>query len=273
MLLSNLQVGRALLGNSSCQRSRDGEVQLIGDGINVLPVKDDEDNDEFEDDLDVFRGYSLVSVTAKGDVCEIHTLVQFCTRVWLSVVDNTDRWKRLFLWTMSRHFPNGTFETWPTYQMLLPHIELIVEDEPPEKDREKWAYLLTHCTWYLVTTESHKAAEKLAKKAVKTGANVLGEEHPDTLTSMANLASTFWNQGRWNKAEELFMRVIETSLRVLGDEHPSTLTSMANLAITWKDQGRSRDALALMQNCIALQEQVLGIDHATAASSSANLAK
>ena len=26
---------------------------------------------------------------------------------------------------------------------------------------------------------------------------VLGQEHPDTLTGMANLASTFWNQGRW----------------------------------------------------------------------------
>jgi Tetratricopeptide repeat len=30
---------------------------------------------------------------------------------------------------------------------------------------------------------------------------VLGEEHPSTLTSMANLASTFWNQGRWKEAE------------------------------------------------------------------------
>ncbi|KAL6409887.1 Kinesin light chain [Ilyonectria robusta] len=39
------------------------------------------------------RGYSLVSATVKGDVCEMHTLVQFCNCVWLSVVDNTDRWK------------------------------------------------------------------------------------------------------------------------------------------------------------------------------------
>jgi hypothetical protein len=59
---------------------------------------------------------------------------------------------------------------------------------------------------------------------------VLGEEHPDTLTSIDNLASTYRNQGRWKEAEELEVQVMETSSRVLGEEHPSTLTSMDNLA-------------------------------------------
>jgi hypothetical protein len=61
-------------------------------------------------------------------------------------------------------------------------------------------------------------------------------EHPDTLTSMANLASTYRNQGRWKEAEELEVQVMETSLRVLGAEHPDTLTSIANLASTYKNQ-------------------------------------
>jgi hypothetical protein len=63
---------------------------------------------------------------------------------------------------------------------------------------------------------------------------VLGEEHLDTLTSMANLASTYSNQGRWKEAEELEVQVMETRKRVLGEEHPSTLTSMNNLAFTLK---------------------------------------
>ena len=44
---------------------------------------------------------------------------------------------------------------------------------------------------------------------------------------MANLASTYRNQGRWKEAEELDVQVMETSLKVLGQEHPDTLTSMA----------------------------------------------
>ena len=38
---------------------------------------------------------------------------------------------------------------------------------------------------------------------------------------MANLASTFWNQGRWEEAEKLFVQVMETSKTKLG---PTTHT-------------------------------------------------
>ncbi|KAK4119091.1 hypothetical protein N657DRAFT_650498 [Parathielavia appendiculata] len=62
---------------------------------------------------------------------------------------------------------------------------------------------------------------------------------------MANLASTYQNQGRWKEAESLEVQVMETSKRVLGEEHPDTLTSMANLAHTWKSQARLGDALSL----------------------------
>jgi len=68
---------------------------------------------------------------------------------------------------------------------------------------------------------------------METTKRVLSDEHPHTLTSMANLASTYRNQGRWNEAKKLEVQVIETRKRVLSDEHPHTLTSMANLAATW----------------------------------------
>ena len=42
------------------------------------------------------------------------------------------------------------------------------------------------------------------------------------LNSMANLAVTFWEQGRWKESEELEMQVIEIRKRVLGQEHPHT---------------------------------------------------
>ena len=67
---------------------------------------------------------------------------------------------------------------------------------------------------------------------------VLGEEHPNTLNSIANLASTYWNQGCWKEAEELEIRVIEIRKRVLGEEHPNTLNSIANLASIYWNQGR-----------------------------------
>jgi len=67
---------------------------------------------------------------------------------------------------------------------------------------------------------------------METFKKVLGMERPSALTNMANLASTYRNQGRWKKAEELDVQVLETSKKVLGSEHPDTLNSTNNLAFT-----------------------------------------
>ena len=53
---------------------------------------------------------------------------------------------------------------------------------------------------------------------------LLGAEHPDTLNSMANLASTYRNQGQWNKAEQLEVHVMEMRKNLLDAEHPNTLS-------------------------------------------------
>jgi hypothetical protein len=80
---------------------------------------------------------------------------------------------------------------------------------------------------------------------VETRKRVLGLEHPNTLTSMANLASAYIKQGRCTKAESLEVQVLETRKRVLGSEHPDTLASMANLASTYRKQGRWEEAKEL----------------------------
>jgi Tetratricopeptide repeat len=94
-----------------------------------------------------------------------------------------------------------------------------------------------------------------------------GTGTPDTLTSIGNLASTYWNQGRWKEAEELEVQVMETRKRVLGQEHPHTLMSMNNLALTWKDQGLQKEALALMEDCVQRRSQTLGPNHPSTLSS------
>jgi hypothetical protein len=74
---------------------------------------------------------------------------------------------------------------------------------------------------------------------------VLGDEHPDTITRKANLASTYSDQGRWDEAEMLKLEVLETSKHVLGDEHPDTITHKANLASTYRNQGRLKEVADL----------------------------
>ena len=107
---------------------------------------------------------------------------------------------------------------------------------------------------------------------INTNTSFLGVEHPSPLTSMANLASTFWNQGRWKEAEELQAKELDICSRVLGEEHPFTLTSMANLASTFWNQGRWKEAEELEVQVMETRKRVLGQEHPSTLTSMANLA-
>lgn len=63
-------------------------------------------------------------------------------------------------------------------------------------------------------------------QVTETKKRVLGHEHPDTLSSMANLASAYRNQGQWKKAEELFLQVVEISLRCSATDISTCASSM-----------------------------------------------
>ena len=61
---------------------------------------------------------------------------------------------------------------------------------------------------------------------------LLGEEHPDTLSSMAHLATTYRDQRKWKETEALQVLVMEKSKHLLEEEHFDTLTSIEHLIVT-----------------------------------------
>ena len=77
---------------------------------------------------------------------------------------------------------------------------------------------------------------ELKEKVLEARKRILGDEHPNTLNSMNNLASSYSELGRRQEAVELEEKVLEASRRTLGDEHPSTLVRMDNLAIMLSSQ-------------------------------------
>ena len=83
---------------------------------------------------------------------------------------------------------------------------------------------------------------RLQEQVLEATTRTLGEEHPDTLTSRSNLASTYRHQGRLEDAARLHKQVVEAIIRTLGEEHPNTLTSRGNLASTYWHQGRWDEA-------------------------------
>jgi hypothetical protein len=62
----------------------------------------------------------------------------------------------------------------------------------------------------------------LGERALEARKRVLGEEHPDILSSMSNLVSTYQMQGRIGEAAGLEERALATRRQGLGEEHPET---------------------------------------------------
>ena len=90
---------------------------------------------------------------------------------------------------------------------------------------------------------------------------VLGDRHPDTLTSLNNLAVRYETLGHAQRAMPLFEHCHQQSCDVLGDHHPDTLTSLNNLASCYREAGEASRALPLQEDCYQRRRQVLGHDH------------
>jgi hypothetical protein len=96
-------------------------------------------------------------------------------------------------------------------------------------------------------------ARAIEEEVLAIRRRVLGAEHPDTLTSMSNLAHTLWTQGDYAGVRAIHEEVLAIRRRVLGAEHPDTLTSMDNLATTLKALGDHTGARALEEEALSLK--------------------
>ncbi|HEY6898578.1 MAG TPA: toll/interleukin-1 receptor domain-containing protein, partial [Rhodocyclaceae bacterium] len=90
---------------------------------------------------------------------------------------------------------------------------------------------------------------------------LLGNEHPDTLTAMNNLAHTLQAQGDLAAAHTFQESVLAARRRLLGEEHPDTLASMHNLASTLKALGDLAAARALEEFVLAARRRLLDKEH------------
>jgi cytochrome c-type biogenesis protein CcmH/NrfG len=87
----------------------------------------------------------------------------------------------------------------------------------------RWCYALGGPGWYV-------EAEGIDQKVLDLRRELLGEKHPDTIRSMAELATTYHAQGRYDEALQLHQTALDLRHHVLGENHPDTMQSVAYLA-------------------------------------------
>ncbi|ORY50598.1 TPR-like protein [Rhizoclosmatium globosum] len=125
-------------------------------------------------------------------------------------------------------------------------------------DKIEWMVVLAG--FYQILSNYEKA-EPMLIECLETKKRVLGQDHPDTLSSLNNLALLYKSQGKYEQAEPMYIECLETSKRVLGQEHPDILSSLSNLAGLYESQGKYAQTEPMYIECLEKSKTVLGPDH------------
>ncbi|RAQ75712.1 kinesin light chain 1 and [Aspergillus flavus] len=223
------------------------------------------------DAINLLKAFFFVTEGRDGSL-NLHRLVHLATRNWIR---KNQQFSRQILKTANRlneAFANNGHTNRKVWREYLPHAFSLIAETEFQKEQEKYINFIANIGRCLYSDGRWKEAEELQLRVTELSKQVLGLEHPDTLTSMANLVLTYWNLGQWKEAEQLEIQVMELRKQVLGPEHPETLTSMHNLASIFRDQGQWKEAEELQLRVMELRKQVLGPEHPETLTSMHNLA-
>jgi hypothetical protein len=264
------QLAATYLSYMACLREKNIPLSLLPEADSKL---------DMIEAIAVLKGYSFVKKqTGSGGgndheiLYDMHRLVYLATRNWLRREESLAQWTLKAVTRLDEVFPDDDYKNRSVWRTYLPHAHYVldsvfIKDGVKEKVQLLWKFAMC-----LYRDGRYNEAEKSFFDVMETRKRVLGRDHPDTLASMGNLASTYLSQRRWKEAEELEMQVIETRKKVLGEKHPDTLINISNLASTYLSQGRWKEAEELEVQVIETRKRVLKKEHPDTLISMSNLA-
>ena len=98
----------------------------------------------------------------------------------------------------------------------------------------------------------------LFSAARATFTRLLGPDHPDTLTSMGEVAGVYRCAGELDRALPLFEEILSRAKSKLDPGHSVTLGSISDLALAYLDAGQFERAVPLLEETYALKKLKLG---------------
>ncbi|PON20283.1 hypothetical protein TGAM01_v210834 [Trichoderma gamsii] len=191
---------------------------------------------------------------------EMHKLVQEAVRYGLP--ENGEAYySSICLQMVDDMFPESEKDTWARCEQYMVHAIRVGDWAETSGKEAETSILLSKVSDFLYDRGRWTEREPVNRRAWNLRRQVLGENHPDTIRSMASLATTYYSQGRYNEAEGIYKQTLDLRRQVLGENHPNTIRSMADLATTYYSQGRYNEAEGIYKQTLDLRRQVLGEKH------------
>ena len=242
-------------------------LQGLSDEIRIIL----EDQLCLHDALESLQAYSLIRRSKQTII--IHRLIRAVVKD--NMVDSELQMYRDEIIRMcNAAFPKRYYDTKEARDLCRSFQNQVIEPvfEASQVQSNLASLLLDRIADFLRKDGKYVDSARLNVLSLKIDRVLFGDEHPDTLTSMGNLALTYRKQGKLSEAAELEGTALKARKRTLGEEHPDTLRSMSNLASTYWEQGKLSEAAELEEVVLEARKRTLGEEHPDTLTSMGNLA-
>ncbi|KAJ7698745.1 hypothetical protein B0H16DRAFT_1396407 [Mycena metata] len=212
------------------------------------------DSLQFLDATNEVQSYSLISFDAEKKLFFIHPLVH----AWgQGTVQNSKRHVSIMGSILGMAISERSqWDAQLASLLLCPHIELALQMDAQVALTFRYQYALIF--W---EAGKYKHAGELLEEVRQKQTQVLGEDHPDTLQTMTDLAASYLALGEHKKGKELEIIVLEKRKQGRGEDDSHTLRTMGNLANSYSALGEYNRAQELKSVVLEKRKQVLGEDH------------
>ncbi|MFD9645391.1 tetratricopeptide repeat protein, partial [Streptomyces sp. NPDC059082] len=221
--------------------------------------------------LGELHAYNMVAFTPDRQGVGVHRLVQTVLRNRAPQALGREEAEQ----AVRRALPSGDSRPDDTldWERLLPHVHALADTTPLHATASaETADTYERAAQYLHRQGRDAHTINLREHTLAQRVEVLGDTHPDTLTSRNNLAGAYESAGHLGRAIPLYETTLAQRLEVLGDTHPHTLGSRNNLAYVYRAAGDLARALPLYETTLAQYVEVLGDTHPDTLNSRNNLA-
>ncbi|MFF8031297.1 tetratricopeptide repeat protein [Streptomyces sp. NPDC016626] len=222
--------------------------------------------------LGALYAYNMIAYSADRRSINVHRLVQTVLRHRSTDAEGYPPGRRDAERLIQHATPDEDTDT-SQWEQLLPHVIAVADSTPPHSP----ASIDTASAYHAAAQYLHRQGRAahtipLRAAALSQHEQVLGETHPDTLTSRNSLAGAYRAAGDLKRAVPLHETTLAQREQVLGETHPDTLTSRNSLAGAYRAAGDLKRAIPLYETTLAQREQVLGETHPDTLISRNNLA-
>ncbi|SDZ20852.1 Tetratricopeptide repeat-containing protein, partial [Geodermatophilus africanus] len=240
-----------------------GHPELLDEPLRGIAA----DPDALADTVGALVGYSLAR--RSPDAFQLHRLVQAVIRHRLAP-DRQQATAEQVVALLAAAFPGDPEDpaSWPGYAQLAPHV---LATAPLGDFSSDSRHLVLDTIRYLQATGDNSGSRAVSAPLLNRWRDVLGPDHPHTLTAASRLTLDLMRLGKAQPADLLGEDTLRRCRQVLGPDHPTTLGMAATLIDVLSALGEAEPARALGEDTLQRSRRMHGPDHPTTLRAAATL--